>query len=111
MEQEQALKVLAKVKCCWSRQPINEAVAAEWTECLAPVSFQAALEAVRGFRDMGAHDAPTCGEIYLAARGIDDRARAGIRRLPEPERTEAEKEQARRLLRELIERFEGKVDR
>jgi hypothetical protein len=52
----------------------------EWVETLLPVSLQAALEAVREFRDNGRRDAPTPGEIYRAAFQIDERAEDEKRR-------------------------------
>jgi len=69
-----------KVAAIWTRQPTDEAVEAEWCESLSRVSFQAALEAVRDFRDGGRQDAPTPGEIYREAAGIDKRAEDQMRR-------------------------------
>jgi hypothetical protein len=80
MEQSQAVKVLLKVSTIWTSQPMDEAVQAEWAECLARVSFPAALEAVRDFRDRGRQDAPTPGEIYREAAAIDQRAEDERRR-------------------------------
>ena len=53
---------------------------AEWTECLLRVTFRAALEAVRELRDSGRRDAPTPGEIYRVAFGIEERAEDERRR-------------------------------
>ena len=46
---------------------------AEWTECLSPVSFQAALEVVRELRNSGRREVPTPGEIYRGAIEIEKR--------------------------------------
>ena len=43
MEPSQSKQVLLKVSTIWISQPTDEAVQAEWTECLSPVSFQAAV--------------------------------------------------------------------
>jgi hypothetical protein len=80
MEKSQAQQILLKVSAIWTRQPTDDAVQAEWAECLSRVSFEAALEAVRDYRDAGHPDAPTPGKIYRAAKGIDDRAEDDRRR-------------------------------
>jgi hypothetical protein len=82
----------------------------EWAESLARVSFPAAMEAVRNFRDNGEHDAPTCGEIYQVARRIDDRLahdrRARVLRL---EDKRAVTDEERRIAKETIAKIAFKI--
>jgi hypothetical protein len=97
---------LLKVSTIWITQPIDEAVQAEWTECLSPVSFEAALEVVRELRDSGRRQVPTPGEIYRGAiekekRRFEDR-RSRQRKLVVVQSVE-ERERVQAKLRGLIE--------
>jgi len=72
------------------------------------VSFESALEAVRNIRDSARPDPPTPGEVWSAARDIDDRAAQAVRhddlaRLPEPTLTEEERQRNLLRFREIIE--------
>ncbi|HKN01011.1 MAG TPA: hypothetical protein VJX23_10890 [Candidatus Binataceae bacterium] len=80
MQASEAIKILLKVSTIWTRQTTDDAVQAEWAECLSRVSFNAALEAVRDFRDGGRQDAPTPGEVFREAAAIDKRAEDEKRR-------------------------------
>ncbi len=96
-----------KVSAIWTSQPIDAAVQAEWAECLARVSFGAAVEAVRHLRDSGRREAPTPGEIYQMAAGIDRRAeeerrRRVLRLADRTEPSEQERDRRRAVFRELM---------
>jgi hypothetical protein len=109
MEPSEAKLLLLKASAIWTHQPTDDAVQAEWAECLARVSFRSALETVRDMRDSGRADAPTPGEIYYQAAYLDGRRRAYMLALVEPKPTEAEKVAARATLHEITERIGRRV--
>ncbi len=88
---------------------MDEAVQAEWAECLARASFSAAFEAVRDFRDGGRQEAPTPGEIYREAAAIDQRAederrRRTLKLADHSKPNEQERAKFRAIVRGLTER-------
>ncbi len=103
--------MLLKVSAIWTSQPSDAAVQAEWAECLARVSFDAALEAVRDLRDSGRREAPTPGEIYHVAAGIDRRAEDDRRRrvLRLADRTKPSGQERDRF-RAMIRKLKGNLD-
>src|SRR5208337_2567686 len=109
MEGSQAKQILLKVTLVWQRQQADEAVQCEWCESLLPVSFQAALEAVREFRDDGRHDAPTVGEIRRMALEIDKRAEDERRRrtwlLEAPRPSSEERKRVATMIGECLEKI------
>jgi hypothetical protein len=73
------------------------------------VSFPAALEAVRLFRDSGRRDAPTPGEIYREAVAIDRRAederrRRTLKLADHSKPNEQERARFRAILHSVMER-------
>jgi hypothetical protein len=115
MKQFQAKQVLLKSSTIWTTQPTDEAIQAEWTECLSRVSFEAALYAVRGLRDSGRQESPTPGEIFKLAREFDDRREADARRkqrlLEEPARTPEQIAAAKNLVADFERRLNERNDR
>ena len=115
MKQSQAKQVLLKSSTIWTRQPTDEAIQAEWAECLSRVSFEGALYAVRGLRDSGRQESPTPGEIFKLAREFDDRREADERRkqrlLEEPARTPEQIAAAKNLVADFEKRMNERNDR
>lgn len=112
METSEAKEILLKCSAIWTRQPTDDAIQAEWAECLSRVSFESALETVRNMRDAGRPDAPTPGEIYRDARDrdlrwADESRRRTLRLVDRSQPTEAERANVRKIVRE----FEAKVGR
>lgn len=114
MEPKQAIEILTQVKANWTRQPVDAVIAAVWIDRLAKVSYSAALEAVVDIAESGRAEAPAPGEVYLQARGIDDRAEDDARRkrlrLEAPKPNEEERARTKAAIRELIEKLERKFD-
>jgi hypothetical protein len=113
MKQSQAKQVLLKASTIWTSQPTDEAIQAEWAECLSHVSFEGALHAVRGLRDSGRPEPPTPGEIFKLAREFDDRREADVRRkqrlLEEPARTPEQIAAARNLVADFEKRVNERI--
>ena len=109
MERSESIAVLAKVVGIWPRQPSDETVAAAWYECLCRVSLGSAIEAVNDYRDDGHTEPPTCGQIYQTAKASDDRIEANRRRAQKkidgPKRSPEEIAEARKMIRELSEKW------
>ena len=107
--------MLLKSSTIWTNQPTDEAIQAEWAECLSRVSFEGALEAVRGLRDSGRQESPTPGEIFKLAREFDDRSEADARRkqrlLEEPARTPEQIAAAKNLVADFEKRINERNDR
>ena len=103
---------MLKVSTIWITQPIDASVQAEWTECLSPASFGAALEVVRELRNSGRREVPTPGEIYRSAielekRRFEDR-RLRQRKLVVVQSVE-ERERMRALIHGLVESIGSKM--
>lgn len=112
MEPHQAKQILLKVSAIWSRQPTDDVVQAEWSECLSRVSFEAALEAVREMRDGGRGDAPTPGEVYALAKDVDKRLvdeRRRSMRLIEHDVTAEQRAENIRKLRKIQDDLSAKL--
>src|SRR5258708_33327844 len=111
MEDEKTIKIFAKVKADWPRQPVDDAIMSEWVECLRRVSHAGALEAVRTIRDTGQAAPPTCGAVYVLARQIDVRIasarRASIRALPPAKPSAEEMARVRELFSKVGVRIKG----
>lgn len=109
MENTDAVKVLAKVKANWYRQPTDEVVAREWAERLAHVEFGDAIQAVRELADLPQLETPTPGQLAHYAAHIGQRRRdeenAHILRLEAPAPSDEDKRKARATVHSIIERL------
>ena len=71
---------MTKLKCNWTKQPVDEVIVAEWHERLADIEYRHAVEALVQFAESGREDPPTPGQvralaIEIATRESDERRR------------------------------------
>jgi hypothetical protein len=117
MVREETLRLVAKVKANWYRQPIDEVVLAEWCERLAPVEYRHAVAAVVEFADSGHPDPPTPGQVRAVAIEIatreSDEQRRKVRKLevvPSLEERERGIAKLRALMKDLFGRNTEKTE-
>ena len=110
MDKSEALKILAKVKANWYRQPTDRVVAREWQEALAPIQYEDAYRAVNAWRDSASPDAPTPGQLASDAnefaKNREELRRAKLLRIEERP-TEEQVQRNKGILRQSSEKRGG----
>ena len=73
MKREETLRLVAKLKANWYRQPVDEIVISEWHERLADVEYRHAVQGLVQFAESGREEPPTPGQVRAVAIEIATR--------------------------------------
>lgn len=104
MNKLQTIEVMMLVKAVWPKTSVNDLVVDVWADLMSGLDFDATREAVKAFARLPEQiDPPHIGALIDYAENIQNRHRAKLARLPEPQPTEAEIAEGKARLKKMID--------